>query len=112
MHGRALADGFALGSFELAVGNRHSGIGIGVSVHFLSGNRGQGAFSFIFLKTNSWQVDCGWDLREKGQSHILTYFKLRDPSSDGTSAVRYLKNLPSDSTNSRLANSTQPEGAE
>ena len=43
---------------------------IGVSVHFLS----------FFLKTNSWQVDCGWDLRERGQSHILTYFKLRDPS--------------------------------
>ena len=37
-------------------------------------NRGQCAFSFIFLKTNWWQVDCGWNLREKGQSHILTYF--------------------------------------
>ena len=69
------------------------------------GNRGQCAFSFIFLKTNSWQVDCGWDLREKGQSHILTYFKLRDPSSDGTSVVRHLKTLPSDSTNCRLAKS-------
>ena len=63
------------------------------------GNRGQCAFSFIFLKTNSWQVDCGWDLREKGQSHILTYFKLREPSSDGTSAVRHLKILLSESTN-------------
>mgnify|MGYP000105959557 CR=1 FL=1 len=62
-------------------------------------NRGQCAFSFIFLKTNSWQVDCGWDLREKGQSHILTYFKLREPSSDGTSAVRHLKILLSESTN-------------
>ena len=38
------------------------------------GNRGQCAFSFIFLKTNWWQVDCVWNLREKGQSHILTYF--------------------------------------
>ena len=37
MHGRALADGFALGSFELAVGNRNRiGVKIGVSVHFLS----------------------------------------------------------------------------
>ena len=81
--------------------------GIGVS-----GNRGQCAFSFIFLKTNSWQVDCGWDLREKEQSHILTCFKLREPSSDETSAIRHLKNPLSDSTNCRLENSPQPEGAE
>jgi len=75
-------------------------------------NRGQCAFSFIFLKTNWWQVDCGWNLREKGESHILTYFKPRDPSTDGTSAVRHLKTLSSGSTHCRLANSPQPEGAE
>ncbi len=76
------------------------------------GNRGQCAFYFIFIKTNWWQVDCGCDLREKGQSHILTYLKLRNPSSTGTSAIHHLKNLPFESTNCRHANSPQPEGAE
>ncbi len=74
----------------------------------LKGNRGQCAFSFIFIKNNWWQVDCGWNLREKRQSHILTYFKLRNPSSTGTSAIHHLKNLSFESTNCRHANSLQP----
>ncbi len=62
--------------------------GNGVSVHYLS------FFLNQLMASSLWM-----ELMKKGQSHILTYFKLREPPSDGTSVVRHLKTLHSDSTN-------------